>query len=174
MALNINYFLSLIVICLSMIYFLFEPMKLKKTEFSEVAQFSLLSFTLYELDKIGLTTLMKGDEAIRYKNRYVVKNIDYSDNSKEYIVNMKAKNGLYKDETVYLNGDVRFQREDGLNFFSQEVPYNSTTDIAVSEVDYIAYINLNQIQGSKIIYDNKNNIIKSKNIYAIYNMQESK
>lgn len=155
-----------------MIYFLFEPMKLKESKLDEVAQFSLSSFTLYELDKIGLTTLMKGSEAIRYEDRYVVKNIDYSDNSKEYIINIKAKNGLYKGDIVYLDGDVKFEREDGLNFFSQEVTYNKITDIAVSEVDYVSYMGLNQVRGSEIIHDNKNNTIKSKNVYAIYDMRE--
>lgn len=157
-----------------MIYFLFKPMKLKEAKTEELAQFSLFSFTLYELDKIGLTTLMKGDEAIKYKNRYVVKNIDYSDNSKEYLVKMRAKNGLYKDEIIHLNGDVWFNRADGVNFFSQEVVYNTATGIAVSEVDYVSYMGLNQVQGSEIIYDNKNNNIKSKNVYAIYDMQESR
>ncbi len=155
-----------------MIYFLFEPMKLKESKLDEVAQFSLSSFTLYELDKIGLITLMKGSEAIRYEDRYIVKNIDYSDNSKEYIINIKAKNGLYKGDIVYLDGDVKFEREDGLNFFSQEVTYNKITDIAVSEVDYVSYMGLNQVRGSEIIHDNKNNTIKSKNVYAIYDMQE--
>lgn len=174
MALNINFFLSSIVVGLAMIYFLFEPMKLKEVKFDEVAQFSLFSFTLYELDKTGLTTLMKGNEAIRYENRYVVENIDYSDNSKEYLLNMKAKNGLYKDNIVHLDGDVKFKREDGLNFFSQKLVYNTITDTVVSEVDYISYMGLNKVQGSEIRYDNKNNNIKSKNVYAIYNMQESK
>ena len=172
MALNINYFLSLIVICLSMIYFLFEPMKLKKVEFNEVAQFSLFSFTLYELNRMGLITLMNGSEAVRYKDRYIVKDIDYNDNTEEYITNMKAKKGSYKNEIVYLYGDVKFERGDGINFFSQEVVYNKTTDTATSEVDFISYMNLNQIQGSKIKFDNKNNIIEAKDVYAIYDMQE--
>ncbi|MCF6330565.1 MAG: LPS export ABC transporter periplasmic protein LptC [Sulfurimonas sp.] len=155
-----------------MIYFLFEPMKLKKAKLDEVPQFSLFSFTLYELDKTGLITLMKGNEAIKYEDRYVIKNIDYSDNSKKYIVNMKAKEGLYKGDTTYLNGDVRFSREDGLSFFSQEVIYNKTTDIAISEVGYVSHMGLNKVSGSKIIYDNKNNTIKSENVYAVYNAQE--
>ena len=172
MALNINGFLSLIVVALAMIYFLFEPMKLKKIAPGEVAQFSLFSFTMYELDKTGLTTLMKGNEAVRYADRYVVENIDYSDNSKEYIINIKAKDGLYKGNIIYLDGDVRFKREDGLNFFSQKVTYNKITDVAISEVDYISYMGLNQVRGSKIIYNNKKNTIISKDVYAIYDMQE--
>ncbi len=157
-----------------MIYFLFEPMKLKKTKLTEVAQFSLNSFTLYELDKIGLTSLIKGDKAIKYEDRLVVEGIDYSDNFKEQTVNMKAKNGLYKNDIVYLDGDVKFKREDGLSFSSQKVKYNKTTNTAVSEVDYESHMGLNRVEGSEIIYDSKNNTIKSKNVYAIYNMQESK
>jgi len=171
---NINGLLILILICLSMIYFLFEPMKIKKINTKEVPLFSLGVFTLYELDRFGLTTLMKGTQASRYSDRYDVKNIDYTDNAKEFSSNMKAKHGLYKNEIVYLDGDVYFTRKDGLKYFSQKAVYNKKTDISISEVDYVANMGLNQVWGSYLRYDTKKEKIKAKNIYAIYEIKETK
>lgn len=171
---NINIFLSIVMVGLSMIYFLFKPMNLKQTQDKEIAQFSLEKFTLNELDKNSMVTKMNGDEGIRYNDRYVVKNIDYTDNSKEFLSNMKAKNGLYKEDIVYLSGDVNFKREDGVRFFSQKATYNKRIDVASSNVKYVAYLGQNYVTGDSVTLDNKNNKIKSKNIYAVYNLEEKK
>ena len=171
---NINILLSLIFVGLAMIYFLFEPMKIKKLDTKEVPLFSLNTFTLYELDKFGLTALMKGSKGTRYSNRYEVKDIDYTDNSNEFKANMKAKNGLYKSEVVHLNGDVFFKRTDGLRYFSQKAVYNKKTDVSTSDADYVASMGDNQIYGDYILYDAKKEKIKSKNIYAIYKIKETK
>jgi LPS export ABC transporter protein LptC len=159
---------------LSMIYFFFKPMNLKQTQDKEIPQFSLEKFTLNELDQNGLVTKMNGDDAIRYNDRYVVSNIDYTDNSKDFLTNMKAKNGLYKKDVVYLDGDVNFQRDDGLKFFSQKATYKKKIDVAYTNVEYIAYMGENYITGESAVIDNRKNTIKSKNIYAVYNLEEKK
>lgn len=171
---NINNLLSLIFVGLAMIYFLFEPIKIKKLDSKEVPLFSLNVFTLYELDKNGLTTLMKGSQGRRYSDRYEVKNIDYTDNSSEFKANMKAKDGLYKNEVVYLDGDVFFTRVDGLRYFSQKAVYNKKTDVSISDADYVATMGDNQIYGDYILYDAKKEKIKSNNVYAIYKIKETK
>jgi hypothetical protein len=149
-------------------------MNLKKTEDKEISQFSLEYFTLYELSKDGLVSQMSGDDGIRYTNRYIVSNMDYTDNSKEFISNMKAKNGIYKQNIVYLNGDVAYKRDDGLRFFSQKVIYNKTKDIVSSDVEYIAYMGENYIFGDSVVVNNKKSTIKSKKINAIYNLEQKK
>jgi hypothetical protein len=149
-------------------------MNLKKTEDKEISQFSLEYFTLYELSKDGLISKMSGDDGIRYTNRYVVSKMDYTDNSKELISNMTAKSGIYKQNIVYLSGDVAFKRDDGLRFFSQKVVYNKTKDIVSSDVDYIAYMGENYLFGKSVVFDNKKSTMKSKNINAVYNLEQKK
>jgi LPS export ABC transporter protein LptC len=149
-------------------------MNLKQTDGKEMPQFSLEIFTLHELNQNGLVTRMDGDDAIRYDNRYVVKNIDYTDNSREFLVNMKAKKGLYKNDVVYLNGDVKLHRDDGLRFFSQKLTYNKVKDIAHTNVEYVAYMGENYITGKKVSFNNKKSTVKSKKIYAVYNLEEKK
>ncbi len=170
---NINYFFSFIFLALIMIYVFFHPMDIKQINSKEIPLFSLDNFTLHELDANGLITLMNGSKAKRYSDRYDVSDIDYTDNSKEFASNMKAKHGLYKKEIVYLNGDVFFTRVDGLRYFSQKAVYNKKTEIALSDVDYVATMGMSQLSGSTLLVDNKNNTMKSKNIYAIYNFKEN-
>ncbi len=169
---NINYFFSFISLILLMIYIFFDPMEIKQINSKEIPLFSLDNFTLHELDTHGLTTLMNGSKGKRYSDRYDVSNIDYTDNSKEFISNMKAKHGLYQKEVVYLNGDVFFTRVDGLRYFSQKAVYNKKTEIVLSDVEYVALMGMSQLSGNTLQIDNKNKTMRSKNIYAIYNFKE--
>ena len=170
---NINHFLTLISISLAMIYFLFKPMEIKETNTQEVPLFSIDKFTLHELDQNGLTTLMHGTKAKRYSDRYDVSDIDYTDNSKQFTSNMKANHGLYKEEIVYLDGDVKFDRKDGFRYFSQKAVYNKKTEVASTSVKYNATMGLSKLLGTSIVINNNKNTIKSKNIYAIYNFKEN-
>ncbi|SFV55865.1 hypothetical protein MNB_SM-6-843 [hydrothermal vent metagenome] len=116
---------------------------------------------------------MLGSAATRYSNRYTVQNIDYTDNEKEeYIANMKAQHGIYKDNIVTLSGNVAYVRDDGLTFKTQKAVYKKKTSSVVSDVGYVAYLNDSIIKGSYIRYNNKKNRIFSKNVRAKIELQE--
>jgi len=157
-----------------MIFIGFKPLDIKEQKFVDVPLFQLESFTLHELNKEGLVTLMKGSKATRYKDRYNVENIDYTDNSKIFIANMRADNGLYRDkeDIIDLKGNVLYNREDGLIFESDEATYNKKSAIAKTNKDYIIYRDDNRVIGTSLIYDNRLNRVKSKNVVAKYQLKE--
>jgi len=157
-----------------MIFVGFKPLDIKQQKFDDVPLFELESFVLHELSQDGLVTLMKGTKAIRYSNRYDVSNMDYTDNSKEFLANMRANKGLYRDkkEIIDLEGDVIYNREDGLVFESQEASYNKKSSIAKTRKDYVMYRDKDRVIGTSLTYDNANNRIKSKNVVANYQIQE--
>jgi len=146
-------------------------MNIKKQKFIDVPLFELTSFTLHELDRVGLQTVMTGDSAIRYADRYSVVNIDYTDNSKEYIANMRAKQGLYKDDVVELEDDVVYSREDGFTFQAEKVVYDKKTTIAVADTQYVSYKDKNIIKGSFVKYNNALNRVESRNVTATYQLK---
>jgi len=146
-------------------------MDLKKQKFDDVPIFELTSFTLHELNRVGLQTVMTGNSAIRYKDRYSVANIDYTDNSKEYIANMRARHGLYKDEIIELEDDVIYSREDGFTFETSKVVYDKKTTIAIADTDYVSYQEQNIVNGSFVKYNNSLNRVESKNVTATYQLK---
>jgi len=154
------------------IFFLFKPMDIKKQKFIDVPLFELTSFTLHELNRVGLQTIMTGDSAVRYSDRYSVAYIDYTDNSKEYIANMRARHGLYKDDIVELEDDVVYSREDGFTFETSRVIYDKKTTIAIADADYVSYRDKNIVNGSFVKYNNSLNRVESKNVTAIYQLEE--
>jgi len=146
----------------------------KQQTFVDVPLFEIKDFTMYELDKIGLQTIMIGNSATRYSDRYTIKTMDYTDNEKNYIANMKADHAIYKDDFVTLSGNVTYLRDDGLTFQTQKALYNKKTSITTSDVGYVAYLNDSIIKGSYIQYNNNKNRIFSKNVQAKIQLKEGK
>ncbi|OIP57840.1 MAG: LPS export ABC transporter periplasmic protein LptC [Helicobacteraceae bacterium CG2_30_36_10] len=157
-----------------MIFFLFKPLNIKEQKFTDVPLFELSAFTMHELNIYGLQTLMLGDKGARYKDRYTVKNIDYTDNSRSYLANMRADFGVYKNEIVNLDGNVFYSREDGLVFETQKVIYNKKTSIAYVNQDYVSYRDNNKIIGTSLEYNNFLNQVKSTDVVANYHIEEKK
>ena len=114
---------------------------------------------------------MTGNSAVRYADRYSVVNIDYTDNSQEYIANMRARHGLYKDEIIELEDHVIYSREDGFTFETSRVVYDKKTTIAVSDADYVSYQDKNIVNGSFVKYNNSLNTVESKNVTATYQLK---
>jgi len=136
--------------------------------------FELNSFTLLELDNKGLTTLMNGSVATRYSDRYKVQNIDYTDNSKKYIANMRADTGVYKNDVVDLKDNVFYSREDGLSFMSQSIVYNKKTNIAHTDKNFVTFKGDESISGSSFVYNNISKVFKSTDVTVKYNMTEER
>ena len=169
---SINIFFSFIIFTLFLIFILIKPLNIKQQNFGEIPVFELMDFKLMELNENGLTTIIKGEEGTRYIDRYVVKNIDYTDNTKKYLANMKAKKGIYKDGIIDLEGNLVYVREDGISFSTQKAIYNKETNIVVSSTNYIANIGQNEVTGSYIEYNNALETMKSQNVTVNYKLKE--
>ena len=171
---NINLFFLIVAAGLSAILFGFKPITVKQQEFIDVPVFNVLAFTMYELNHEGLVTLMSGTQGTKYSNRYVVDHADYTDNSKNYVANIKAKNGIYQNDIATMTGDVVYFREDGLTFESEEVIYNKKTSITRSDGDYVLYRNKNKVTGNFLVYNNNKDLIDSKKVTVKYQIKEEK
>lgn len=169
---NINYFFVFILFSLAMILFLFRPAEVTQQKFSDVPLFSISTFTMYELNSKGLITLMNGDRAIRYNDRYTVEKMNYTDNSKKYLANMQSNSGIYKDDVVYLDGDIIYAREDGLTFETQKATYNKKSFTATTEGNYVLYQGSNRVNGEDLKYNNSLERAESKNVVVRYQLQE--
>lgn len=170
MSINV-FFLGLVAILVA-IFFGFQPLNITQKDFGEIPVFELDDFKLIELNSKGLTTVMDGTEGVRYTNRYLVYNIDYTDNTKEYLANMTADQGLYKGNIIKLDGNIAYKRKDGLIFKTQEATYDKKTNTVTSPLTYTSKIGKHEARGSNIQYNNALGIVKSKNITMNYKLKE--
>jgi len=128
----------------------------------------LKSFSMYEFDKDGLSSITIGSSSNRYKKYTSIKNLDYTDNSDKLRVNIKAKKAKYINNTITLNGDVIYTREDNVVFKSQEAIYNKVKNTMDTSKKYVLYQGKNIIKGSSLHFNNNLDKIKSKNVTVIY------
>ena len=170
---NINIFFSLLFISLVSIFVFFKPLNLKEQSYTDVPTFELSFFTLYELTGAGLSTLMTGDSSVKYEDRYIVSKIDYTDNSHNYIANMKANEGLYKNNTVLLTGDIVYIREDGLTFKTQKATYNKKSEIVTTKTPFKSFRAKNSADGSSLKYYNNSKKMEATDVTIKYNLKES-
>ncbi len=171
---NINILFGIISALLAMILFVFKPLNVKEQSFEDVPLFELNAFTIYEINTFGLDSILLGTKGIRYVNRYTIENVNFTDNTQKYIANIKANNGIYKNDIITLTQDVVYSREDGLDFSSDEAIYNKRTGIVKTNQPYVAYLGDNKITGTSLVYNNLKNKMQSKNITAIYQLREKK
>lgn len=152
------------------IYFLFKPTKIVQQKFVDVPQLVIRKFTLYELDTKGLQTFMTGDKAERFKDRYIVDAIDYTDNSKKLVSNMVANYGMYKDDVVDLEGNVTYVRADGITFKSNRMAYNTLTKIATTKEPYTAQKGESEMSGRSLTYNALLKQMKSRKVAITYKL----
>ncbi|HFU74589.1 MAG TPA: LPS export ABC transporter periplasmic protein LptC [Helicobacteraceae bacterium] len=167
---NVNHFFLIIAFVLGAIFIFFKPLDLKFDNPNEVAQLELETFTVYELTKEGLKSITKGSRGERYENRNEANDIDFTDNSKQFSQNMKADFGRQQDNKVMLNGNVRYKREDGLIFKSQEAAYNQKSTVVTTKGDFNMYYGDNWVEGTKLYYDATKRQSKSDNVTGLYDI----
>ena len=169
---NITLFFGLIFSVLMTIFVFFKPLSIQERDFVDVPLFQVITFDIYELNKEGLKTILSGSSSNRYSDRYTVKDMDYTDNSKEYIASMQSNEGVYKGDVVELHGDVNYAREDGLSMKTDHAIYDKNETTVFTDSNFVAYRNNNVVTGTSIKYNNATNKIESKNVVVKYQLKE--
>ena len=172
MAITINGFLSIIAAGLLAVYIFLRPMDIKQDLPKEIAQLELIHFSIQELNATTLRSVLKGDHGLRYKDRYEVQKVSFSDNTKEYLQHMHAGYGIYKDEILKLDNGVHFKREDGLSFTSNEAMFEQKRSIATTKGAFEIRYNDNWVKGKALYYDTKRNIVRSKEVEGVYMLED--
>ncbi len=172
---NINLLISLIAVLLGSIYIFFKPLDIRQVKHTkDIPVLEIQTFTMYELDRRKLVDISSGERAIRYKDRYELFDFIFTDNSNKEIVSISAKKGLYKNDTLTLNGDVFYTKSDGLDFKSQKVFYDRKKGFVRSDTPYVAHLGKSVVHGSYLYYDMNKELLKSKDVDALYYLTNRK
>ena len=175
MAVSANHFFIVIALLLAAILLFFQPMDLKKRTFGdlEVAELELHNFTLYELDANGLENIMIGRKGIRYGDRIEVVDIDYTDSSQALQNNLQADYGIYNNkDLITLKGNVRYYREDGMQFRSDEAIINQTEQTIATVGPFKMDKFTDNVVGNDLFYDTKNGVTKAKEVTGFFTLPE--
>jgi LPS export ABC transporter protein LptC len=169
---NVNHFFTAAAFLLIGIFVLIRPMQIDRPADQQIPELDLKTFTVYELDREGLVRVMFGDEGQRFKERYEVKNIAYSDSRGSVTQDMTAHTGTYEEGIVTLSGEVVIRRSDGIDIKAEEASYDQNEGIVRSHGAFYMSDGSNRAQGRDFVYYTNKNRVKAVNVKASYKMPD--
>jgi LPS export ABC transporter protein LptC len=152
----------------------FNPQSSTNVIEKDVAQMEIEDFTLYEMDKVGVQSVVSGTLGRQFLERYEVENAHYIENKNKLGEHLYADKGRFEKDIVYLNDNVRYFREDGLSFESDYAVYDTKKDLIDVPEAFILTQNENIIYGSSLHYNSLTGQIRAKNIDANYYIEDKK
>lgn len=157
----------------SVLLFIFlQPQSYVQNTDENVPQLEIEDFTLYEMDKRGVKSVVSGTVGRQYIKHYEVQNVHYIENKNKTGEHLYADNGIFKAEIAYLNDNVRYFREDGLSFESDHAVYNTNKELLYVPNKFVLTQNENVIYGSELHYYSVSGKIDAKAIKANYYIEE--
>ena len=167
---SINFFFILVLSALVGMYGYFKPTMFKAQTKEEVPKFELESFVVYEISKLGIDRFFEGEHGKRFDDRYEVSSAKFSNNSRNLFEYISAKDALYKDDVITLNGDVHYVREDGLQFRSNEGKYDTAHSLVSTHGDFVITQNNNRVSGSQLQLNTKNHTVSANAVSGSYQL----
>lgn len=168
---SINIFFILLLGLLLGMYNYFTPNYILSKDVGEVPKIELFSFTLYEISHKGIDHILEGKEGKKFDDRYAVTSAKFSDNTKTLFQTIESENVDYQSDIIKLKGNVHYSREDGLEFRSNEGKYNTDTAMIQTQGAFVITQKSNRIDGSTLLYDNKNNTVSADHVRVSYQLK---
>ncbi len=149
-------------------------MDIEQFDTSDTAMLELSNFKLYNIGSEGLDMMLQGSYAERYSDRYEIRNLSYTNNSVQEQQKIAAALAIYQDKTLYLNGNVIYEKGDNFMFTSDEAQYNEETKSAYTTGKFELKSSDGLFSGHELQYNSESEKVKAKTITAIYHLNKAK
>lgn len=161
---GINYFIY-ILLGLSLVVVLYKKDDINiKEEKEQKPQVVFENSTMYDLSTKELEYIAHSKVAKSFKNHEeLYEPLILSKSQNGQIDQLSSKTLVKYQDEIYLNGDVKYTRNDGLVFSSEQLNYNLKTKIAQTNSKFKAVKQTDKVEGTYMKYDNQNKKILAKN-----------
>lgn len=168
-----HFFVLLSLFCVAIFTFL-KPADYTQANSGEVAQLEIEDFTLFEITKAGVESVVSGTSGRQFATFYEVENAHYIENKNNMSEHLYADKGKFEGDVAYLDRNVRYFREDGLSFEGDHAVYDTKKEKLYVPERFTLTQNENVVYGKELHYDVKNGQIQASHIDASYYIQEKK
>ncbi len=174
MGLNIFVFVLLII---SSLYY-FVPVSISKNQLTN-ADTPLLIFDeplMYSLNEKNIHRIIQSTKSIRYKNRDEMFDADIilrnEDPKKTFnFEKLKSDKIIKINDDFDLIGNVRYKRDEFVNFNTQRLFYNQKTKIAKNKHPYNGNYYKNLVKGVNLYLDANKHFVKAQNVHFNIDMK---
>ncbi|MCK9372893.1 MAG: LPS export ABC transporter periplasmic protein LptC [Sulfuricurvum sp.] len=171
---SINFFFVFLLGAMLSMFAYFKPSSAHNTMSGEIPKIELESFVIYEVEPQGVKRFFEGKEGKLFDERYEITSAKFSNNTKHLLESIQSDHALYQADFITLNGNVRYQREDGLQFRSEEGTYDQNRSIIRTEGDFVITRNRNRIEGTKLYYNIDDDTVSADAIRGSYHLDLGK
>lgn len=152
------------------IYGYFAPTYKYTKDAGEIPKIELYNFTLYEISHRGIDHLLEGKEGKKFEEYYTVTSAKFSDNTKHLLHFVESDRAHYRDDFLKLDGNLRYTRQDGLEFHTQRGTYDTKKGVIVTPESFFIVQNNHRIDGENIRYEVDRQWITANRIRAKYQL----
>lgn len=125
------------------------------------------SLQVYSLDE-RVNAFYEASAWMRYASGRDILN-DFAMQERDF--NLSAKELEYRNDTLFLKGEVRYSDSNATSLFSDEFEYNRTSKILSTSKEFEALQDKNLIKGQNLSYDTEAKTLKIKGAKAWLNLQ---
>lgn len=151
-----------------------KPVEVKKDEKPTI---SFENSIMYEINTEKVSQVVQSQKANIYKGYEELYNasiLSKSKNSVDKSNKLSAKHIVKIEDDIFLNGDVKFESYNDIIFESQQIHYNTKTDIAKNEAEFQAKRGDSIFKGENLLYDSTKNHIVAQNTHFKINIEDRK
>jgi LPS export ABC transporter protein LptC len=168
---SINLFFLFIVAFLIGMFTYFSPNYTAPQESGETPKIELSRFTLYEISDKGIDHILAGDEGKKFDEYYVITSAKFSDNTKKLFQSIRSDDAEYRNKIIQLDGNVRYLREDGLEFRSNEGSYDSKESLVQTKGSFVITQNNHRVEGTKLFYNTEFDTVSANQVRGSYQLK---
>ncbi len=168
---GLKIFLSFILFYMGAIsYLTIYERKFKQEEFSKNKTVPLLEFIdikNYTINTKGIDTVIKAKKALRFQDHDEIREVDILTFTRGEKESLKAKQANYKNDTVYLYGNIIYTKEDGTKLTSNRVVYRIKEKTITSQTPFVLTTDKLKVTGNSFVYNKQKGIIEALKINAL-------
>ena len=168
---SINLFFVLILGLLVGMFAYFKPAYTSYGTGEEIPAIELQTFTLYEISRQGIDHVLTGEDGKMFDDRYEISSAIFSDNTKKLAQTVKAQKAVYRNDVVDLSGNVRYERADGLRFFSKEGKYDTNLSVVSTKGAFEIIQNRHRVEGTKLYYNTARDTVSADSVSGVYQLK---
>ena len=120
--------------------------------------------TFIEVDKKKMRAKAYGTYGVRQNGIFTLDDVEYSTNK---IKQLLANKGVYKNNILYLDGNVSLKQKNGFRYTTQHANYNQKSEVLYITSPFIAHINKNIVHGDTLVYYTLKEEANATNIDAV-------
>lgn len=118
----------------------------------------------YLVTKDGCEAQLEATEVLKYKNHAEIFNAKTEFLNQDRQNNIRANKATLQGDIIHLRGDVNYENNASLQIKSEDLVYNTKTEITTIKSAFTMTSDHGDVKGNNFIYDQKNGTMKAENI----------